>query len=250
MSFAQISVLAAVVFAIVSPIAQAVFGIGLTASQFSQAGDATLRAAGYAFSIWSVIYAGLIAYALYQAAPRQRSAPALRSLSWPAVAAIFGTGLWIWASALNERWASVLIIVISAIGLTWALSRVSRAAPETKLRGHILAWWPLCLLAGWLTIASVLNILTVLTAEHLIEAGSRVFAIGGLAVALAVVLVVLGRPRLWPYGLPPAWGLVGVYVAERDAKPDVASIALACAVVIAASSAWQGMVFWRRQSRG
>ncbi|PVM93666.1 hypothetical protein [Caulobacter endophyticus] len=250
MSRAQISILAAVVFAIASPIAQAVFDIGLNASQFSQAGDATLRAAGYAFSIWSVIYGGLIAYAFYQAAPRQRSDQALKLLSWPAVAAISGTGLWIWASALNGRWASVLIIVASAFILTLALSRASPAAPEVSLRALMLAWWPLCLLAGWLTIASVLNILTVLTAERLIAAGSRSFAIGALVIALTVVLVVLRQPRLWPYGLPPAWGLVAVYAAEHDAKPQVASIALACAVVIAASAAWQGLVFKRRQVRG
>ncbi|MCJ7534702.1 MAG: hypothetical protein MUO57_04125, partial [Anaerolineales bacterium] len=36
--------------------------------------------AGYVFSIWGLIYVGLIAYAIYQVLPAQRENPRLRSI--------------------------------------------------------------------------------------------------------------------------------------------------------------------------
>ena len=71
------------------------------------------------------------------------------------------------ASAANARWASVLIIVVSACVLIVGLSRARAAAPLSRWQDRLLVWWPMGLLAGWLTIASALNILTVLTAEDL-----------------------------------------------------------------------------------
>ena len=103
MTARQIAIVAAVVFAIASPIVQMGAGVGLTAAEFSRSGDATLRAAGYAFSIWSVIYAGLVAFAIYQALPRRRNDALVDAVAGPAVVAIVGTGLWIWASALDAR---------------------------------------------------------------------------------------------------------------------------------------------------
>ena len=50
---------AAMAYALGAPAVLAVTNWGLTAEQFSDPGDETLRAAGYAFSIWGLIYAGL-----------------------------------------------------------------------------------------------------------------------------------------------------------------------------------------------
>jgi len=240
MSPRQIGLIAAVFFAIVSPIVQAVGRVGLTAAQFADAGNETLRAAGYAFSIWSVIYAGLVAFAVYQALPRQRADPLIQALAAPALVAIVGTGLWIWASAFNARWASVAIIVVSAAALTWGLLRAParNAAPSLQTRGFV--WWPLSLLAGWLTIASAINILTVLTAEGLIGSpAARPAAVAGVLAVAAIALAVMRARRLAVYGVPIAWGLVGVWVAEKGAKGEVAALALGAAVLVGAYAVWR-----------
>ena len=233
MSPRQIAVIAAVVFAILSPIIQSFGNIGLSASEFSRSGDQTLRAAGYAFSIWSVIYAGLIAFAVWQALPRNRDARVMDLLGWPATVAIAGTGAWIWASALDARWATVAIIVASAVVLIGGLLLAQRRGEPGTFMDWILAWWPLGLLAGWLTIASALNILTVLTAEAYITPASALPA-AGLGI-IAVTLATIGMlqvSRLVAYGVPVVWGLVGVWVAEKGDQPVVAVGALAAAIAI------------------
>ncbi|MEW5684319.1 MAG: hypothetical protein AB1942_05330 [Pseudomonadota bacterium] len=235
----QIALLAAVAFAIASPVVQAAGSIGLSASEFSRSGDQTLRAAGYAFSIWSLIYAGLVAFAIHQALPRQRDDRLLDAIWGPAFVAITGTGLWIWASAFDARWASVGIIVVSAGWLTLGLVRAARTEPRPSLAARALVWWPLCLLAGWLTIASAINILTVMTAEGLLADTPRAAAFAGIVAVLIVALLVLRTPRLSAHAIPIAWGLAAVWVAENGSKSDVAAVALASAVLVAAYAAWQ-----------
>lgn len=66
----RLVVLLAALFAIAVPAIQAAAGLGLTQAEFAAEGNTTLRVAGYAFSIWSVIYLGLIAYAVRQALPQ------------------------------------------------------------------------------------------------------------------------------------------------------------------------------------
>ena len=96
-------VVLAVVFAIVTPALQAWRDWGLDQREFAERGDETLRAAGYAFSIWSLIYAGLVAHAVAQVVDKGRREKLFAALS-PAIVAIIGCGLWIIASGLNARW--------------------------------------------------------------------------------------------------------------------------------------------------
>ena len=221
-------VVAAPVFAIAAPAIQSAMGLGLSASEFSRQGDGTLRAAGYAFSIWGVIYAGLAIYAVWQALPRTPESPLLRAVAWPSVIGIAGCGLWIFISALNWRWATVAVIAASTAAIIFALWR---AASETE-RGRIVLW-PLGLLGGWLTAATALNLLTIMTAEGLIApAQATTAAIAGLSGVAAVALAVIARTRSAPYAAAILWALAAVWVAERADNPPVAWVAVGWAVVV------------------
>ena len=227
----SLAVLAAVVAAIAIPAVQMTQHIGLSAAEFSGQGDQTLRAAGYAFSIWGLIYVGLAAYAIYQIATA-RETPTLRAVAWPSVVAVAGCGAWILASAFNQQWLSVAIIVISAATMVMGLMRARADAPSPAFRDRLLIVWPLALLAGWLTIASAINILTVLTAQGIIGP-DLTWAVIGVAAVLLVGGFVAWRLRLAVYLVPIIWGLAGVYVAEQADKPVAAWLAAGAAVLLA-----------------
>jgi len=219
-----------VVAAIVIPAWQAVGHVGLSAAQFSAQGDQTLRAAPYAFGIWSIIYLGLIAFAIYQFRPAIRRSTVMGKVGWPAAGGILGCGLWILASAFNQQWLSVAIILASAGSLIGGLL----CAPGTVSRNELwMIITPLTLLAGWLTIASGLNLATVLTAQGVIAPSVAWAAAAILAVLAAGFLV--GRRLFTPvYVAPVVWGLIGVAVAEAG-RPVVAGLALAGALTLTAS---------------
>ena len=55
---------------------------GLNTGEISDRFDVLFVPAGYVFSIWGLIYLGLIAFSIYQVMPAQRENPRLRSLGW------------------------------------------------------------------------------------------------------------------------------------------------------------------------
>lgn len=222
-----LAVLLCVAAALAAPASQALTGWGIDQRQFSAQGDSTLRVAPYAFSIWGLIYAGLLAYAVRRVV-QGRGGAAERAVDAPLAAASLGCGLWIVAAGLNQLWLTVIVIVASLAAALAGLARLKRVAPAPPIVA-----WPIAGLAGWLTAAAMVNILTVLTAKGLIApAAAQTAALAGIAAASLLALAVLWSTRFSSYALPAAWGLVGAYVAERDGQPIVALSALGCAVVL------------------
>lgn len=226
----KLLMLAATAYALGVPAWLAISDWGLTAEQFSDAGDETLRAAGYAFSIWGLIYAGLAVQAAFHLFAGRRHEALLKALS-PAIVAIAGCGAWLIASGADARLLTVAIILISAFTAWWALRRARGKAQGRWAVG--LAVWPIALLGGWLLIASVVNILTVATAEGLIgPAIAQPVALIAIAAATALTAAIVLAGVSVLYAAPVAWGLVAVFVAERADQPFVAYAAVAAAVVV------------------
>lgn len=232
----RISVLVAALAAVGASGLQATGVLGLTPAEFAQAGASTVRAASYAFSIWGVIYAWLLVYAVYQLKPGWAAEPALHRFGWPSAIALFAIAVWLVAAGADWRWATVGLIAMATSSLI-----VTLVSPLGGLgrRDVLLVATPLALLAGWLTIATGLNAVTVFTAEGLVAAGTATWwALGGLAASVAVTLAVFLRGHVVAYPLPVIWGLVAVFVAERADRPAAAWFALLGALLITA-------VMWR-----
>lgn len=232
----RLIVLASAVFAVLVAQLQILLGWGQSQAQFAAQGDSTLRVAGYAFAIWGAIYMGLLIYAVRQVLPRTGETEVLNRLGWPSAVALLGIGAWIPAAAFDARWATVVLIFASAAVLVGALAWTAPAIRALGRfdRDRMLTVWPLAALAGWLTVAAPLNLLTVLTAEGqlpavLPPAGWALLAVGAAAV---VALLVTARLRVLAYPLPVAWGLLGAFVAEQAGQPAVAFPALTAAVVV------------------
>lgn len=232
----RLIVLAAAVFAVLAGNIQMLAGWGQTPAEFAADSDETLRVAGYAFAIWGLIYLGMLAYAVYQVLPATGESDILRQLGWPSVVAFVGIGLWIIAAAADQEAATIVLIVGSALVLVvpmLAMARDIRAAPA-RGRDRWLILWPLGLLAGWLTIASAANILTVLTGADALPAflPPTVWALMAVAVVVAAALAVTWRLRLLAYPVPIVWGLIGVFVAEQERNPTLGFSALAAALAV------------------
>lgn len=217
---------------------QMAMGVGMTPAEFAAQGDDTVRVASFAFTIWAVIYGWIAVYAVYQALPTTTETESLRRLGWPSFVAFAGIGLWVVASAANAQWASVAIIFASLLVLLMPLIQNAKLFWSDSIRRRALIAWPLALLAGWLTIASIVNLLTVMTSQDLIAKGTGpVWSLGAIGLAALVALFVTARTRLWTYPVPIAWGLIGVFFAGRTDGNDLqAFAALGAAILIVIST--------------
>jgi hypothetical protein len=197
---------------------QVAYQFGMSAAEFSYQGNGTLRVEGFAFAIWGLLYLGMIIYALYQALPVTRASETLAIYAWPSFVAISGCGLWILMAALNQIWMTVVVISVSAAALILALLQAQGGG---TLRDRLLIALP---------IASIVNVVTVLTIERIITPDiatmSGLVAVGG-ATLLAATVALSGRSTF--YLLPIIWGLYGVRVAEGTRQPllsDAAGVAV------------------------
>lgn len=237
----RLVVLATAVFAVVVAYAQMALDWGQTPEEFAADSDATLKVAGYAFSIWGVIYLGLLIYAVRQALPQTGESTLIHRFGWASVAAFLGIGWWIVASAFDWEAATNVLIFGALIALLVPLvqnASVIRTLDRTD-RDRLMVVWPLGLLAGWLTVASPVNLLTVLTGNgDLPDSPSPVvWALLAVVVVAALAVLVTAAIRSMAYALPIAWGLLGVFVAELERDRSMlayVALAAAMAVVVAA----------------
>jgi len=232
----RVIVLAAAIFAIVVGQGQMALGWGQTAAEFAADSDATLKVAGYAFAIWGLIYLGLLVYAVRQALPQTGESMLIHRLGWPSAMALTGIGLWIAAAALDAEMATILLIFGSLAVLLVPLLQNAGAirALPVRDRDRWMTVWPLALLAGWLTVAAPLNLITVATGNGDLPTAlsPTVWAMIAIGVVVVVALAVTQRLRTVAYAIPVAWGLLGAFVAEQPRNPALAYIALAAAVTV------------------
>ncbi|HWQ86302.1 hypothetical protein [Brevundimonas sp.] len=232
----RLIVLAAAVFAIVVGQGQMALGWGQTAAEFSADSDATLKVAGYAFAIWGVIYLGLLVYAVRQVLPQTGESLLIHRFGWPSALALAGIGLWIIAAALDGEIATIVLIFGSLAVLLIPLLQNAGAirALPVRERDRWMVVWPLALLAGWLTVAAPLNLITVATGNGDLPAvlPPTLWAIIAVVVVVGVALAVTWRIRTVAYALPVAWGLLGAFVAEQPRNTTLAYVALAAAVAV------------------
>lgn len=235
--FQRLSVVVAACVAIGASFLQATGALGLTPAEFANEGASTVRASSYAFAIWGLIYAGLLIYAVYQLVPKWADEKLLARYGWPSVVSMLAIGVWLVAAGADWRWATVALIALAAIVLVIPLVSPHQAV---KRRDILLIVTPLALLAGWLTIATALNAVTIFTAEGFVrEDVATWWAIGALAMSAAVAVFVVLRSEALAYPLPLIWGLIAVFVAERDHRPEAAWFAVACAVLLAVLFVWK-----------
>lgn len=232
----RVIVLAAAVLAVVVGQGQMALGWGQTAAEFAADSDATLKVAGYAFAIWGVIYLGLLVYAVRQVLPQTGESLLIHRFGWPSAAAMTGIGLWIIAAALDAEIATIVLIFGSlAVLLVPLLSNAGAVrALHLRDRDRWMVVWPLAMLAGWLTVAAPLNLITVTTGNGDLPPAlsPTVWAMIAITVVVVVALAVTQRIRSVAYAIPVAWGLLGAFLAEQARNGPLAYFALGAAVAV------------------
>lgn len=118
--------------------------------------------AGYVFSIWGLIYVGLIAYAIYQALPTQRMNPRLRSTGWWISLGGLANIAWIFLWHYNHFTMTLvaMLILLGTLIITYLNLGIGRS--KTSATETWMARVPFSIYLGWITVATVANITDVL----------------------------------------------------------------------------------------
>lgn len=210
-----------------TPIAQAAGG--------ALSADATpIAPAGPAFSIWSVIYAGLVAYAVWQLLPGQKASERQRRLGYLVAASLILNAAWILSVQAGLVWLSVVVIVALLVVLAVAFRRCLATRPQNGVEAVVVDG-VIGLYLGWVCVATAANIAAGLAAAGFTGLGIDPDVWGAVVVALAglvgVGLAIGGRGRVAP-ALSLCWGLSWLAVARLAGEPSSVPTAVTAIVVV------------------
>lgn len=209
---------------------------GQATGDISDRFDVLFVPAGYVFSVWSLIYLGLIAYAIYQALPRQRTNPRLRATGYLFVASAVANIAWIFLWHYEQFVWTLLAMGSLLVLLGIIYQRLGIGLFTVDGTERWLVRLPFSIYFGWITVATIANVTSVL--DYLSWGGwgisPLVWTIIMLGVATVVGLGVVLARRDWAYGLVLVWAFVGIAVKHGGVTGLVVAAGICAAIVAAA----------------
>ncbi len=187
---------------------------GLTQQDLSEIYPVLLTPAGYAFSIWGLIYLALLAFIVYQALPGYRERPLVKAVGiLVAVSSLFNVGWLFFWHYQRVGWSMIMILLLLAT-LVAIYLRIGAVTTDKTLYDRLLVKYPFSLYLGWISAATIVNFNVLLyDIGWLGVAGWGVFfTMLMIAVAALIALAVFYLRQDYVYAAVFVWALVGVGV--------------------------------------
>jgi hypothetical protein len=244
-----IVVIAVIATLVMNGLANALPLNGQTTGEISDRFQVYFVPAGYVFSIWGLIYVGLILYAVYQALPAQRNNPRLRATGYLFVLSCLANIAWLFLwhyeiFLLTLVAMGALLVLLIAIYLQLGIGRVAVSTAE-----RWLIQLPFSIYLGWISVATIANVTSVL--DYLNWGGwglspemwTAIMLLAGVGLAFGMAF---SRGDL-AYGLVIIWAFAGIAV-KHGGTPFVATAAwIAVGLVVLALVI--GLFLYRRRGQ-
>ncbi len=172
--------------------------------------------AGFTFSIWSVIYAGLVAFTLYQFLPSQADNRVVQRVAVLfIISCLLNVG---WLLAWHFLWIGFSVVLMALLLLTLIVVylQVTGRAKERTPAYRLMVALPFRLYLGWISVATMANV-----SAYLVSTGwtGGPLSETGWALSLMGAVVILGLLALWTrrdlfFTLVLVWGLAGIAAGQ------------------------------------
>jgi hypothetical protein len=168
--------------------------------------------AGYVFSIWGLIYLGLIVYTIYQALPAQRENPILNKVAPAYWLSSLANAGWIffWHYELFPLTLPLMLVILGTLIYTYLQLNKTQGSEKWIVR------FPFSIYLGWISVATVANV-----SQLLFYLEWNGFGIAGpiwagimLAIATLLGLIMAWRENDLFYVLVLIWAFIGISISQ------------------------------------
>lgn len=198
---------------------------GVTPAAISDKYLTVLTPAGYAFSIWTLIYLGMAAFSFYQILGTNLTR--FRSVRTPYISSCVLNCGWIYFWHHDQIGVCLVLIFLLLAALVLILFLLGRA--EAK-GGLLFTRVPFGIYAGWVTAATLVNLMIFLKYLGVEFSSSLWSALGVILIIIAAAAAVLVRWKLknFLYPLAIAWAITAIAIKQGTNT----AIVVASAVVV------------------
>lgn len=217
---------------------------GNTVSSLSEEYENLFTPAGYAFSIWGLIFLSLFAQAIFflrRAFDAEKDSDFLSQIGPYLIMANIGNGLWIYMWLMEHTGISVIVMlgILSSLVITILNTNMERwDAPRPII---FWLWWPIALYSGWIAVATIANI-----SAYLAKIGwtggiaEETWAIAMIILAVILNLFMIATRNLREFASVGVWALVAIAVRHWGSLPTLQWTALVGAIVLFAAINYHG----------
>ena len=190
--------------------------------------------AGYVFSIWGLIYIGMILFTVYQALNSQRENSLIDNIApayWIAnMANNVWLFLWHW-EFFPLTLIAMLTILVSLISLYRQFNKTESPLTPSELW---LVKVPFSIYLGWISVATVANISQVLffTGWNRFGLSPEIWTVIMLAVGAVLGILMLLRERDFAYAAVLIWAFIGIAAKQANNRTIVYSAWSAAGFII------------------
>lgn len=203
--------------------------------------------ADYAFSIWGLIYLGLLAFSifmLHQAFTDGKHTIFIKKTSLWFIVANIGTCLWVVAWLYEFTGLSVVLMFLILLKLLKIVVNNDMELWDAPFRIIAFYWWPICLYSGWIAVASIANMASWLT---LIGWDGAVFSDVEWTVIMIGVAVIINLLMVWlrnmrEFALVGVWALTAIYMRHQGSEELIAKVAIAGAILLLLNISYHGFI--------
>lgn len=201
--------------------------------------------AGYAFSIWGLIYILLLGFAIYQGRSlfiKVRNDDFVLKISWWFILSCIANSLWIVSWIYGYTGLScifIFLLLFSLLKIVWNNRMELWDAPISVIA---FLWWPFVIYSGWVTVASIANV-----SAYLVKINWNGFRLSPvfwtvvmIVIATLINLIITWKRNMREFAIVGAWALVAIGIANQDLENTVAYTAFIAAAVLILSSSIHG----------
>jgi len=216
-------VLSVIAVIVVNGLANALPFNDLTTGEISDQFDVYFVPAGYVFSIWLLIYVGLILFAVYQVLPAQRDNVRLKRIRGYFLLSAVANIVWLflWHYLLFFWTLIAMLVLLFSLIMIYLRLEIGRASvsPAEKWLVHV----PFSVYLGWVTVATIANVTSLL--DFLNWGGWGISEVAWTVIMLAAGVVISTlmsfTRRDVAYQLVILWAYIGIAIKHAQ-TPAVA----------------------------
>lgn len=190
---------------------------GRTTGQISDSFPVLFTPAGYVFSIWGVIYTGLLAFAVFQALPSQRTNPRLARIGpWFAISNLLNT-VWIFLWQYGYFMLTLFVMLALLFSLAVIYRRLKQGADAVNRSENWMVNIPFSTYLGWISVATIANFSITLFNLGWTGGGisQEIWAVAVILVAILLGLYMTLRERQTSFPLVLIWAFIGIAVKQN-----------------------------------
>lgn len=193
--------------------------------------------AGYAFSIWGLIFLMLIGYSLFQvrrAFFSKKESPFIEQTGWWFAIANVLNAAWVVAFTYEYVGLSVVIMLGILTSLLMIIRRTNMERWDAPIEVIAFVWWPICIYSGWIAVATIANFSAFFASIGWVgtELSQIVWTMVMITIAVLINVLMVWLRNMREFAAVAIWALVAIFMRHKDELETVAYYALFGALVL------------------